>query len=97
LVDHRVFGYQQLDRRVVEIQVELDVADWDLRRPQVDHDLAMAGTDLKAAGAGPVAQPLRRAVVGVDLGWVVIAPSWVFIVVLSAGWWNVGWLSPSYP
>jgi hypothetical protein len=52
---------------VVHVQVDLDVAIGDQRRPQVDHDLAVAGTDLEDAAGGPGAQPLLRAVVGVDL------------------------------
>ena len=50
-----------------DIASDLDVTVGDLRRPQVDHDLATAGTDLEGTGGGPVTQPLCRVVVGMDL------------------------------
>jgi hypothetical protein len=58
LVDDRVAVDQERDRRVVQVQVELDVTGGDLRRPQVDRDLGVPGADLEGPGGGPVAQPL---------------------------------------
>jgi hypothetical protein len=55
VVDERVVGHQERERRVVQVQVELDLTVRDLRRPQVDHDLSVPGADLEGAGGGPVA------------------------------------------
>jgi len=66
VVDDRVVGDQQLERGVVEVDVDLDVAGRDLWGAQVQHGVPAVGAHLELACGGPVAEPLGHRVVGGD-------------------------------
>src|SRR6185437_938979 len=65
-VDHGAVGDEQLDHRVVEVQVDLDVAVRDLPRAQVQHGGAAAGPHLEVTVGGPVAELFDHLVVGLN-------------------------------
>jgi hypothetical protein len=66
VVQHRVVGDQQLERGVVDVDLDLDVAGRDLRGAQVQHRAAAVRAHLEPAGRGPVAEPLGHRVVRGD-------------------------------
>src|SRR5262249_37079733 len=66
VLDDGAVGHQQLEHGVVKLDVDRDLAVFDVRRAQVQPGVAAVRADLELAGSGPVAQALGHLVVRGD-------------------------------
>src|SRR5215467_11709906 len=66
VVEDRAVGHQQLHHRVVDVEMDLEVAVLDSIRAQVEQHGAASGPHVEAPGSGPVPQFLDGAVVSPD-------------------------------